>query len=192
MTKIKPSWLQGTSLLAILIFSAYFPTFQNSFIWDDNRYLTQNPYLKDIEGLKRFWLDLSAMPQYYPMVFTSFWVEHKIWGFDPIGYHVDNVVIHYMNAFILWRILVFMEIRGSWLGAAVFAIHPIQVETVAWITERKNLLSVYFYSYLFIHLSVFMILLQVLDQIYRKIKSKLGLCMGCHYCFFFVRYGVKP
>ena len=141
MTKIKPSWLQGTSLLAILIFSAYFPTFQNSFIWDDNRYLTQNPYLKDIEGLKRFWLDLSAMPQYYPMVFTSFWVEHKIWGFDPIGYHVDNVVIHYMNAFILWRILVFMEIRGSWLGAAVFAIHPIQVETVAWITERKNLLS---------------------------------------------------
>ena len=141
LTKIKPSWLQGTSLLAILIFSAYFPTFQNSFIWDDNRYLTQNPYLKDIEGLKRFWLDLSAMPQYYPMVFTSFWVEHKIWGFDPIGYHVDNVVIHYMNAFILWRILVFMEIRGSWLGAAVFAIHPIQVETVAWITERKNLLS---------------------------------------------------
>ena len=131
LTKIKPSWLQGTSLLAILIFSAYFPTFQNSFIWDDNRYLTQNPYLKDIEGLKRFWLDLSAMPQYYPMVFTSFWVEHKIWGFDPIGYHVDNVVIHYMNAFILWRILVFMEIRGSWLGAAVFAIHPIQVETVA-------------------------------------------------------------
>lgn len=78
LTKIKPSWLQGTSLLAILIFSAYFPTFQNSFIWDDNRYLTQNPYLKDIEGLKRFWLDLSAMPQYYPMVFTSFWVEHKI------------------------------------------------------------------------------------------------------------------
>ena len=104
--------------------------------------------------MKRFWLDLSAMPQYYPMVFTSFWVEHKIWGFDPIGYHVDNVVIHYMNAFILWRILVFMEIRGSWLGAAVFAIHPIQVETVAWITERKNLLSGLF---LFLSLYTFIV-----------------------------------
>jgi len=140
----KSSWYFGAGFLAFLTFTAYFPTFQNFYIWDDDLYLTQNPYLNDFEGLKRLWLDMNARLQYYPMVFTSFWVEHKIWGLDPIGYHIDNTLIHCMNVILLWRILVFLDIRGSWLGAAIFAIHPVQVESVAWITERKNLLSGFF------------------------------------------------
>ncbi len=141
MSPIKPSWTFGAGLLALLIFTAYFPTFQNFYIWDDDQYLTQNPFLADFEGLKRIWLDMRAMPQYYPMVFTSFWIEHQIWGLDPVGYHVDNVVIHCFNALLFWRILVLLNIKGSWLGAAIFALHPVQVESVAWVTERKNVLS---------------------------------------------------
>ena len=140
----KSSWYVGASSLALLTFAAYFSTFQNLYIWDDDLYLTQNPYLNDFDGLKRLWFDVEAMLQYYPMVFSSFWIENKIWGLDPAGYHVTNVLIHCMNVVLLWRILVFLEIKGSWLAAAIFAIHPVQVESVAWITERKNLLSGFF------------------------------------------------
>jgi hypothetical protein len=141
----KDSWVVGAGLLVIICSVIYFPFIQNHFIWDDDKYLTDNPYLNDIDGLKKFWFDLGAMPQYYPLVFTSFWIEHQIWGLDPLGYHVDNVIIHCMNAIILWRILAFLGIKGSWLAAVLFAIHPVQVESVAWVTERKNLLSGFFY-----------------------------------------------
>jgi Tfp pilus assembly protein PilF len=139
------SWFAGAGLLAVITAIAYFPVIQNSYIWDDDRYLTGNPYLKDIEGLKRFWFDLKAMPQYYPLVFTSFWIEHQLWGLNPIGYHVINVLIHCSSAIFLWRILNFLDVPGSWFAAAVFALHPVHVESVAWITERKNILSGFFY-----------------------------------------------
>jgi protein O-mannosyl-transferase len=139
----KNSWMAG--LLILLCCVVYFPFMQNLFIWDDDKYLTENPYLTDLEGLKQFWFNLTAMPQYYPMVFTSFWIEHQVWALDPLGYHVDNLIIHCANVLLLWKILSFLEIRGSWLAAALFAIHPVQVESVAWITERKNLLSGFFY-----------------------------------------------
>ena len=107
-----------------------------------------------MDGLKRLWFDLGAMPQYYPLANTTFWIEHYFWALDPLGYHVDNVLIHCINALLLWRILSFLGVKGSWLAAAIFAIHPIQVESVAWITERKNLLSGFFYFlslYFFLH-----------------------------------------
>jgi protein O-mannosyl-transferase len=141
----KISWVPGAGLLLAICFITYFPFFQNYFIWDDDKYLTGNPYLGNLDGLKQLWLDLRAMPQYYPLVFTSFWIEHQVWSLNPLGYHVDNVILHGLNTIILWRILSFLEIKGSWLVAALFAIHPVQVETVAWITERKNLLSGFFY-----------------------------------------------
>ena len=141
----KTSWMMGAGLLIIMCCFVYFPVFQNFFIWDDDYYLTKNPYLYDLDGLKRIWFDPLATPQYYPLVFTSFWIEHKIWAFDPLGYHVNNVIIHCLNALILWRILSFLGIKGSWLVAAIFAIHPVQIESVAWISERKNLLSGFFY-----------------------------------------------
>lgn len=145
MTKVNLSWFQGASLLIIIISSVYSPTLSNSFIWDDDFHLTQNPFLMDIEGMKRIWFDLRALPQYYPMISTSFWIEHKIWGFDPFGYHAGNILIHCINSFLIWRILVVLKVRGSFLAATIFAIHPVQVETVAWISERKNLLSGLFY-----------------------------------------------
>jgi protein O-mannosyl-transferase len=141
----RASCIAGSVLLFLVCVVVYFPFFQNGFIWDDDKYLTDNPYLNNLDGLKQLWFDFRAMPQYYPLVFTSFWVENQIWGLNPFGYHVDNVIIHCLNAIILWRILTFLNIKGSWLAAAIFLIHPIQVESVAWVTERKNLLSGFFY-----------------------------------------------
>ena len=140
----KTSWMMGAGLLVVMCCIVYSPFFHNFFIWDDDEYLTKNLLLNDTDGLKRIWFDLRATIQYYPLVFTSFWIEHKFWALDPLGYHLDNIIIHCINAVLLWRILYFLGVKGSWLAAAIFAIHPIQAESVAWISERKNLLSGFF------------------------------------------------
>jgi protein O-mannosyl-transferase len=139
------SWVAGASLLTVLLFTAYFPVLQNGFIWDDDRYLTHNPYLIDFEGLKYLWLEVRSRPQYYPLVFTSFWIEFQLWGLNPQGYHIDNVLLHAINSFLLWRILLFLGVPTAWLISVIFALHPVHVESVAWITERKNVLSGFFY-----------------------------------------------
>ena len=104
-----------------------------------------NPNLGTWEGLRAIWLDVEATPQYYPLVHSSYWVEHQLWGLDPAGYHRTNILLHALSAFVLWRLLVLLGVPAAWAGAALFALHPVQVESVAWITERKNVLSTLFY-----------------------------------------------
>src|SRR5205807_10188628 len=116
----------------------------NGFVWDDDAYLTKNPTLTQPGGFARIWLDLRATPQYYPLTFSSFYLEHCLWGFNPTGYHAVNVLLHGFNAVLVWFILRRLGVPGSWLAAALFALHPVEVESVAWITERKNLLSGFF------------------------------------------------
>ena len=128
---LRGSWIAGAGLLIVLLLTAYSPVLQNGFIWDDSRYLTDNPFLTDFDGLKRLWLDVRSRPQYYPLVFTSFWMEYQFWGLDPLGYHVDNVLLHTINAIILWRVLIFLGIPAAWLVSAIFALHPVHVESVA-------------------------------------------------------------
>lgn len=139
------SWVTGAGLLIALLFIAYSPVLQNGFIWDDDRHLTENPFVTNPNGLKPLWLDVRSTQQYYPLISTSFWIEYQIWGLNPLGYHINNVLLHVMNAIILWRILIFLGVPAAWLVSAVFALHPVHVESVAWITERKNLLSGFFY-----------------------------------------------
>lgn len=131
-------------LIAVTIL-AYQPVWHAGFVWDDDYYVTQNPALRDLEGLRRIWFQVGAVPQYYPLVYTVFWAEYHLWGFQPLGYHVVNVLLHALAAILLARMLVRLRIPGAWLAAFIFALHPVCVESVAWVTELKNVLSIVFY-----------------------------------------------
>jgi tetratricopeptide (TPR) repeat protein len=120
---------------------AYLPALSAGFIWNDDTYLTGNPTLDGLRGLKLIWTDTHANEQYYPLVFTSFWLEKRAWGMHPFGYHLVNVLLHAGSALLLWWFLRRLGLRGAWAAAAVFALHPVCVESVAWVTERKNTLS---------------------------------------------------
>ena len=137
-----------TALLAVLLVAmtvvAYAPALQAGFVWDDDYYVTENELLHAPDGLRRIWLSMDSPSQYFPAVYTSFRVEHSFWGLDPFGYHLVNVLLHAANALLLWYLLARLAVPGAWLAAAVFALHPVQVESVAWVTERKNLLSLFF------------------------------------------------
>lgn len=133
------------AILATTVVLAYGPVFKAGFIWDDDDYVTHNATLNNLSGLKQIWTVPGATPQYYPVTFTSFWIEHSAWGLNPVGYHVVNVLLHVANAFLVWRLLAGLGISGAWIAALLFGLHPIHVESVAWITERKNTLSAFFY-----------------------------------------------
>ncbi len=132
-------------LLAAATVVAYLPATAGGFVWDDGDYVAENEALRSAAGLWRIWFDLEATPQYYPLVYTTYWLEYRAWGLDPRGYHVVNVLLHAGVALLLWHVLVRLGVPGAWLAAAVFALHPVHVESVAWITQRKNVLSGVFY-----------------------------------------------
>jgi hypothetical protein len=125
--------------------AAYIPAMQATYVWDDNEYVTDNPLIVDSDGLYRIWFSQDSPSQYFPMVFTSFRLEYNLWGFNPLGYHITNIALHIINAILLWLLLWYLSIPAAWLIAAIFALHPVQVESVAWITERKNLLMTFFF-----------------------------------------------
>ena len=131
--------------LAILTIITYKDTFSNGFIWDDPEYVLKNKTLVEENGLYRIWFERGATPQYYPLVFTGFRLEHALWGFDATGYHVVNTVLHGLAGVLLFFVLRRLAVPAAWLVAAFFVVHPVQVESVAWITERKNVLSLVFY-----------------------------------------------
>ena len=132
-------------LLFCLVFAIYLPSLSSSFIWDDDDYVTENATLRSLGGLRHIWVEPQSTPQYYPIVFTTFWIEHRLWGLNPAGYHLINAALHAANAVGVWLILRRLAIPGAWFAAALFGLHPVHVESVAWVTERKNLLSASFY-----------------------------------------------
>ncbi len=124
---------------------AYLPALRAGYIWDDPRYVTENPALRSLAGLARIWFSPGATVQYYPMVFTTFWFDYRLWGLSPLGYHLVNILLHAGSAALLLGILRRLRVPGAFLAAVLWALHPVQVESVAWITERKNVLSGLFY-----------------------------------------------
>ena len=131
--------------LVCLTLAAYAPTYDAGFVWDDDTFILVDTELSSLQGLGKIWFDFGATPQYYPVVFTSFWLEQHVWGSWPGGYHVVNVLLHVVNALLLGLLLRTLSVPGAWLAASIFALHPVHVESVAWVSERKNVLSAFFY-----------------------------------------------
>ena len=133
--------------LSLMVLVSYLPAmFAVDFIWDD--FVIGTDTIRSLDGLRQIWLspgDIPAEGHYWPLTYTTFWLEHKLWRLAPRGYHVTNVVLHMANTLLLWRLLRGQEIPGAWVAAAVFAVHPVHVESVAWIIERKDVLSGLFY-----------------------------------------------
>src|SRR3989454_2625221 len=136
------NWLWGLFLIA-LILMAYARVFNAGFIWDDESHLTRNPCIVGPLGLKEIWTSTRAV--YYPLVLTTFWSLHKLVGLDPLPYHILNVLLHAGSTVLLWCVLRQLDVRGAWPGAALWALHPVMVQSVAWVTELKNTQSCLFY-----------------------------------------------
>jgi len=135
-------WLRGLLLLFAVIL-VYLPIWHAGFIWDDEAVVTGNPVITGPLGLKEIWTTPAA--DICPLTLTTFWIEHALWGLKPLPYHVVNVFMHGACAVALWRVLRALQIPGAWLGATLWALHPVQVESVAWISEMKNTQSCLFF-----------------------------------------------
>ncbi len=135
----------GTAALIVgLALAAYWPALQGKPLWDDDAHLTK-PELQSISGLGRIWTDPHATQQYYPLLHSVFWFEHAVFGDSTLGYHLANVLLHATAAILLVLILSRLGIPGAPLAGVLFAVHPVCVESVAWISEQKNTLSLVFY-----------------------------------------------
>jgi Flp pilus assembly protein TadD len=132
-------WLWGMLLLAATLL-AYRPAWSGQPVWDDAAHMTK-PALRSAAGLVSIWTQLGATQQYYPVMHTVFWLEHHLWGGSTVGYHLLNILLHVLSALLLLKIVRRLDIPGAWLAAGMFALHPVMVESVAWITELKNTLS---------------------------------------------------
>jgi tetratricopeptide (TPR) repeat protein len=136
--------LSGGAVLVVLVcLVTYMPAFRGGFVWDDDSTLTKNIVLRE-NGLYQSWF-APKQPNYWPMTWTSYWLEHKFWGLNPAGYHITNILIHTACALLIWRILIQLNVPAAFAAAIIFAVHPVNVESVAWIAQRKTVLAMLFF-----------------------------------------------
>ena len=131
-------------VVACLAVVAYLPSLTGAFIWNDSDYVTA-PALRSLHGLWLIWARVGATQQYYPLLHSFFWIQHLLWADRPAGYHIVTVLLHAGAAVLFGATLRRLAVPGAWLAALLFALHPVHVESVAWITEQKNTLSIVFY-----------------------------------------------
>ncbi len=134
----------GSILLVGLTAWAYYPSLGGEFLLDDKVLVTESEFVRGPNGLKRIWLSTDP-PDYWPLTNTAFWLQWRAWGPNTIGYHATNVALHVAAAFLLWAILAKLAIPGAYLAALLFAVHPVNVESVAWISQLKNTLAMVFF-----------------------------------------------
>jgi tetratricopeptide (TPR) repeat protein len=140
------NWPPGAvfALILALVTLAYFPALSGKMLWDDGGHVTR-PDLQSVSGLASIWFEIGATQQYYPVLHSAFWLEHRLWGDATVGYHLVNVLLHASAAFLFGLVLRRLALPGAWLAALFFALHPVCAESVAWISEQKNTLSAVFY-----------------------------------------------
>jgi tetratricopeptide (TPR) repeat protein len=141
-TTVSNEWPWDAALVAAVVIT-YVPVWWAQFAWDDRLVFAQNPVVVGPLGLKEIWTTAAA--DICPFTLTTFWLEHLLWGTTPLPYHLVNVALHIAAALMLWRVLRAMSVPGAWFGAALWALHPVQVESVAWVSEMKNTESALFF-----------------------------------------------
>jgi tetratricopeptide (TPR) repeat protein len=139
---VNRDWFWGLTLVLLIILT-YSPVWHAGFVWDDDILLTANPVITGPLGLKEIWT--TSAVDICPLTVTMFWVEHAVWDFTPLPYHLVNVLLHGASAVLLWRVLFSLNVPGAWMGAALWALHPVMVESVAPICEMKNTQSGFFF-----------------------------------------------
>src|SRR2546430_6447911 len=163
--------------LVLVTLSAYRPVWHGTFLMDDDAYLIAKPELRSVSGLITIWAEPQTAPQghlrqYHPLVNTVFWIGNRLWGNAMLGYHLVNIALHTVSALLLWKILRELDIPGAWLAAAIFALHPVEVDSVAWLSEIKNTLSgVFFFSCILAYLKF--------DQTRNRGAYALALVLFC-------------
>jgi protein O-mannosyl-transferase len=135
--------LAGVVLIVVAVFIAYYPSIRSEFILDDDKLLTANEHIQAGDGLYRFWLTTEAY-DYWPAANTTLWIEWRLWNMKPAGYRITNLVLHIAASLLIWLILEKLSLPGSFLAALLFALHPVNVESTAWIAQRKDALAIVF------------------------------------------------
>ncbi len=130
----------GAALVAACVVAAYWPCLRGGFILDDDKLVTDNDLVRSPEGLGRIWFSTQAQ-DYWPLTNSLFWLQWRMWDTSPIGYHATSLLLHVAAALLIWRILRILNIPGAFLAGLLFAVHPVNVQSVAWISEQKNTLA---------------------------------------------------
>ena len=139
-----PRSLPLAGLLVAAVLAAYWPAVHGGFLFDDDALVSQSPIVQAADGLKRIWFTTEPI-DYWPVTNSSFWVEWRLWGPHPTGYHLTNVFLHAASVLLVWRVLRMLPVPGAFWGALLFAVHPMNVQSVAWIAQRKNTLAMLFF-----------------------------------------------
>jgi tetratricopeptide (TPR) repeat protein len=141
---VRLSHIGAWATLPLATLVVYLPALRGSLLWDDSGHITKRE-LQSLQGLWRIWFELGATQQYYPFLHSAFWMEHRIWGDAVLGYHLTNIALHALSACLVVMIAKRLALPGAWLAGFIFALHPVCVEAVAWISEQKSVLSGVFY-----------------------------------------------
>jgi protein O-mannosyl-transferase len=136
---VSNGWLVAVAIV-VAVFLVYIPCWHGGWLWDDQYHLIDNPVLKP-GGLLKTWISPGRYINYWPATFTVYWIEYQLWGLQPLGFHLVNIGLHAASAVLLWRVLKRLRLPGGLLAAAIFALHPVNVEAVAWIAQLKTVLS---------------------------------------------------